>query len=160
MRKQGQVRPAISTAPFAVCPSQRRGVGRWRRCSVAARRTREASAACVQPTAVTSIQVASAPSQVSRTLKRALSDAVDERLARRLSRRFTRLRRDGKRGGIGDVDQGRPPLRKSIDDDPVTEARERVRQMAKDVEQNRSLIARTRALIQGLTDLLAGKSKP
>lgn len=58
------------------------------------------------------------------------------------------------------MDQGRPPLRKSIDDDPVTEARERVRQMAKDVEQNRSLIARTRALIQGLTDLLAGKSKP
>jgi hypothetical protein len=59
-------------------------------------------------------------------------------------------------GGNGIVDNTKP-LSRVQNDDPTSEVRERVRQMEKDVEQNKSLLARTRALIQRLTELLAGR---
>jgi hypothetical protein len=59
--------------------------------------------------------------------------------------------------GNGIVENPKPPSR-TQSDDPISEARERVRQMEKDVEQNKSLLARTRTLIQRLTELLAGRS--
>ena len=58
--------------------------------------------------------------------------------------------------GNGIVDNTKPPSRVQ-NDDPTSEVRERVRQMEKDVEQNKSLLVRTRALIQRLTELLAGR---
>ena len=57
------------------------------------------------------------------------------------------------------MEEGTPPRRKR-DDDLMGEARERVRLMRAHVEQNKSLLARTRAVIQRLSDLLLGNSKP
>ena len=55
------------------------------------------------------------------------------------------------------MEDARPPRSQEWEDTPISEARERVRQMRVDVEQNRTLLARTSALIQRLTDLLVGK---
>lgn len=56
------------------------------------------------------------------------------------------------------MEEGTPPQGKQ-GDDPISEARQRVRQMQVDVEKNKSLITRTRALIQRLSDLLLGNPK-
>lgn len=62
------------------------------------------------------------------------------------------------KGGTGVVKDKNRPRSEAHDDKTISEARERVRQMEQDVERNKSLIARTRALIQRLTELLGGKS--
>ena len=57
------------------------------------------------------------------------------------------------------MEDSKPPPR-AQDEDVISEARRRVRQMEADVQHNKSLLARTRDLIQRLTDLLAGGRKP